>query len=87
VLIKFCSEMLREGFLEEVSKSTMTFRIVEKLAKGSYCECVLEDGVCYIQVSTKVASVATNTLFLHCDLLLARADNLLDYAEDLVQQC
>jgi hypothetical protein len=42
-------EMVREGFNEAVEKGEVAFRIVDKLAYGSYAEVVIEDGVCYLQ--------------------------------------
>lgn len=43
-------ELLQEGFNEAVEKGEVTFRIVDKLTQGSYNECVIEDGVLYLQV-------------------------------------
>lgn len=42
-------EMVREGLLEAVSTNEYAFRIVDKLSYASYCECVIEDGVLYLQ--------------------------------------
>jgi hypothetical protein len=44
-------DMLQEGFNEAVDKAEMAFRIVDKLKYDSYCECEIEDGVLYLQVS------------------------------------
>ncbi|KAI1097862.1 hypothetical protein F4804DRAFT_326310, partial [Jackrogersella minutella] len=44
-------DMLREGFHEGVEKGEVAFRIVEKLKYSSYCECEIEDGVLYLQVT------------------------------------
>lgn len=44
-------EMVQEGFNEAVEKGEAAFRIVDSLKYGSYCECVIEDGVLYLQVS------------------------------------
>ncbi|KAK5999035.1 hypothetical protein PT974_01422 [Cladobotryum mycophilum] len=45
-------DMLREGFVEAVSKATVVFRIVDEgqMRHQSYNECALEDGVLYLQV-------------------------------------
>lgn len=43
-------EMVREGFNEAVEKGEAALRIVDKLTYDSYCECVIEDGVLYLQV-------------------------------------
>lgn len=42
-------EMVQEGLLEAVSTNEYAFRIVDKLTYASYCECVIEDGVLYLQ--------------------------------------
>jgi hypothetical protein len=42
-------EMVREGLLEAVSTNEYVFRVVDKLSYASYCECVIEDGVLYLQ--------------------------------------
>lgn len=47
-------EMVREGFNEAVEKGEAAFRVVDSLTYGSYCECVIEDGVLYLQVSGKI---------------------------------
>jgi hypothetical protein len=44
-------DMLQEGFNDAVEKAEMAFRIVDKLKYDSYCECEIEDGVLYLQVS------------------------------------
>ncbi len=45
--------MLQEGFKEAVETSEISLRIVNKLVKGSYYECVIERGVCYTQTTPK----------------------------------
>ena len=47
----FSDEMLSEGFQEAVSKNEVVFRIIDKLKYDNYCECVIEDGILYLQVS------------------------------------
>ncbi|TQN72687.1 hypothetical protein CSHISOI_02761 [Colletotrichum shisoi] len=42
-------DMLREGFNEAVDKGEIHFRIVDKMAYGTYGEVVLEDGAVYVQ--------------------------------------
>ena len=42
-------EMLQEGFAEAVEKNEIGLRVVEKLEKATYNECVLENGVLWIQ--------------------------------------
>lgn len=44
-------DLLQEGFLEEVSKGVIAFRIVDKLKYDSYCEVVLEDGTLFVQTT------------------------------------
>jgi hypothetical protein len=46
-------EMLQEGFNEAVDKGKIVIRVVKKLTRGisSYCECVVEDGILYIQTT------------------------------------
>jgi hypothetical protein len=44
-------EMLREGFNEGVEKGIVEFRVLEKMKFETYCECEIEDGVLYLQVS------------------------------------
>ena len=46
-------ELLQEGFNEAVEKGEVAFRVVEKLEKEIYNECVVEDGVLYLQVGYK----------------------------------
>ncbi|KAI1458563.1 hypothetical protein F4805DRAFT_118112 [Annulohypoxylon moriforme] len=46
-------DLLREGFHEAVEKGEIVFRIVEKLKYSSYCECDIEDGVLYLQCTSK----------------------------------
>ena len=42
-------EMMQEGFFDAVDKETVSLRLVDKLKKSNYCDCVIEDGVLYIQ--------------------------------------
>ncbi|CAK7217022.1 hypothetical protein SEUCBS140593_003064 [Sporothrix eucalyptigena] len=42
-------DMLQEGFNEAVETGIITFRIVDQLKYGSYCEVVIEDGKLYVQ--------------------------------------
>lgn len=44
-------ELLQEGFNEAVDKGEIAMRIVDKLEKGTYNECVIENGILYLQVS------------------------------------
>ncbi|KAI0418231.1 hypothetical protein F5X98DRAFT_338432 [Xylaria grammica] len=44
-------ELLQEGFNDVVDKGEVVFRIVDKLEKGTYNECVIQDGVLYIQTT------------------------------------
>ncbi|KAH7231944.1 hypothetical protein B0J15DRAFT_409777, partial [Fusarium solani] len=44
------NDVLREGFLEAVEKNTIAFRVVDK-TEETYNECILEDGVFYIQTT------------------------------------
>lgn len=53
-------ELLQEGFNEGVEKGEVVFRIVDKLQQGSYNECVIEDGVLYLQVSIPSPFVAAS---------------------------
>lgn len=46
-------ELLQEGFQEAVSKGEIAFRIVDKLKYNSYCEADVEDGVLYLQSTSK----------------------------------
>ncbi|KAI1773770.1 hypothetical protein F4818DRAFT_421710 [Hypoxylon cercidicola] len=46
-------DLLREGFHEMIEKGEIAFRIVEKLKYESYCECEIEDGVLYLQCTSK----------------------------------
>lgn len=58
---KFGSDdMLQEGFNEAVEKGVIAFRIVDKLAYGSYCEVVVEDGTLYVQTTLARYGVNTN---------------------------
>ena len=44
-------EMLQEGFQESVDKNEIGLRVVEKLQNGSFNECVIENGVLYLQTT------------------------------------
>ena len=46
-------EMLQEGFKDAVEKNEIGIRVVNKLAKGTYNECVIENGVLFIQTTPK----------------------------------
>lgn len=46
-------DMLQEGFKDVVEKNEVGLRVVEKLEKGYYNECVFEGGVCYMQTTPK----------------------------------
>lgn len=45
-------ELLQEGLAEGVPKGEIHMRVVDKLAKGSYNEILIDDGALYLQVST-----------------------------------
>lgn len=54
-------EMVREGLLELVSSDTVVFRVVDDgQLKDSYNECVIEDGVLYLQTNAKNWGVNTS---------------------------
>ncbi|KAK1770102.1 hypothetical protein QBC33DRAFT_312241 [Phialemonium atrogriseum] len=62
-------EMVREGFNEAVEKGEAALRIVDKLTYDSYCECVIEDGVLYLQTTpqnfgTNIDNAAQNLMDL-----------------------
>lgn len=44
-------DMLQEGFKDAVEKNEIALRVVDKLVKGTYNECVFEGGVCYMQTT------------------------------------
>jgi hypothetical protein len=45
-------ELLREGFHDIIDKGTICFRVVDKLEiESDDCDCVIEDGILYLQVS------------------------------------
>ena len=44
-------EMLQEGYQEVVDKNEIGLRVVDKLQKGTYNECVFENGVLYMQTT------------------------------------
>ncbi|KAI1169714.1 hypothetical protein F4777DRAFT_192250 [Nemania sp. FL0916] len=46
-------ELLQEGFHEMVDKGEVVFRVVDALKEGSYNECVVEDGILYLQTTPK----------------------------------
>ncbi|KAJ9149791.1 hypothetical protein NKR23_g4092 [Pleurostoma richardsiae] len=55
-------EMLREGFNEAVEKGEITFRLVEQLKYDNNCECVVEDGVLYLQAKPDTFGVNVNSV-------------------------
>ncbi|KAI3319863.1 hypothetical protein HD806DRAFT_508146 [Xylariaceae sp. AK1471] len=46
-------ELLQEGLNDVVDKGEVVLRIVDKLGSGSYNECVIEDGILYLQTTPK----------------------------------
>lgn len=44
-------EMLQEGYQESLDKNEIGLRVVNKLEKGHYNECVFENGVLYMQTT------------------------------------
>jgi len=62
-------EMLQEGFNEAVDKGKIVLRVVKKLTRGvsSYCECVVEGGVLYLQTVPEKWGVNTGHA---CDKLV-----------------
>ncbi len=52
--------LLQEGFGEAVERNEIALRVVDKLVKGEYNECVVEKGVLYIQTTPRdwMANVA-----------------------------
>ncbi|KAI9894155.1 MAG: hypothetical protein M1814_004009 [Vezdaea aestivalis] len=44
-------DMMQEGFQEGVPEDKIGFRIVEKLEKNTYNECVIDDGILWIQTT------------------------------------
>ncbi|KAL8693453.1 MAG: hypothetical protein Q9218_001724 [Villophora microphyllina] len=46
-------EMVQEGIQEAVEKNQIALRIVDKLDKGRYNECAVENGVLYIQTTAE----------------------------------
>lgn len=44
-------DMLQEGYQEAADKNEIGLRIVDKLQKGTYNECVFENGVLYMQTT------------------------------------
>ena len=52
-------EMLQEGFKEAVEKNEVSLRVVDKLVSGSssYNECIIENGILYIQTTPRDWSV------------------------------
>ncbi|KAF2972061.1 hypothetical protein GQX73_g1623 [Xylaria multiplex] len=44
-------ELLQEGFNDVVDKGEVVFRVVDKLEKGSYNECVIQNGILYLQTT------------------------------------
>ena len=53
-------DLLQEGFGEAVERNEISLRVVEKLVKGEYNECSVENGVLYIQTTPRdwMANVA-----------------------------
>ncbi|KAG8529609.1 uncharacterized protein KY384_006246 [Bacidia gigantensis] len=46
-------DMMQEGFKEAVEKNEIGLRVVDKLEKGDYNECVIENGVVYMQTTAE----------------------------------
>ncbi|KAI1424277.1 hypothetical protein F5Y12DRAFT_715423 [Xylaria sp. FL1777] len=46
-------ELLQEGFNDVVDKGEIILKVVDKLQKGSYNECIIEGGVLYLQTTPK----------------------------------
>lgn len=44
-------DMLQEGYQDAADKNEIGLRVVDKLQKGTYNECVFENGVMYIQTT------------------------------------
>ena len=44
-------DMLQEGYQDVADKNEIGLRVVDKLQKGTYNECVFENGVMYIQTT------------------------------------
>ena len=44
-------DLLQEGFGEAVERNEIALRVVEKLERGEYNECVVEGGVLYVQTT------------------------------------
>ena len=44
-------DMLQEGYQEVVDKNEIGLKVVDKLQKGTYNECVFENGVMYMQTT------------------------------------
>lgn len=60
-------EMLREGFTEAVEKRAVAFRVVDASnMKKAYNECVLEDGILYLQVRLPVFNTSIPSHLLTC---------------------
>jgi len=55
-------EMLKEGFVDAVPNCEVAFRIVDKLKYDSYCECVVENEVLYLQ--TLAEKFGTNVYYV-----------------------
>lgn len=78
-------DMLMEGFTDAVDKSRVSFRIVDAgVMKASYNECVIEDGVLYIQVRlpwvdayetaiNEICRLLRSTLARTCTILVKRS--------------
>lgn len=46
-------DLLQEGFKEAVEKNEVALRVVDKPIKGPYNECIVENGVLYIQTNAQ----------------------------------
>ena len=75
-------DMLQEGFQEVVRKGEICFHIVNELDKGTYNECMLEDGILYLQVRCSFAGSSLPGYEEWFALTIGDAD----YTEVLVDQ-
>lgn len=55
-------DMMQEAFAEAVEKNEIQIQVVDKLAKGTYHEVVIEDGVLYIRTIAKYYTANFNTV-------------------------
>lgn len=44
-------DMLQEGFREGVERNEIAVRVVEKLERGTYNECMVEEGVVVLETT------------------------------------